>query len=61
MNKLFELRKQKKLTQEQMAELLEITKSSYQKLEYRERRLNEDTLRKLKVAFPELDLNEFLK
>ena len=58
--KLKEFRLKKGLTQEQMAKLVGISKSMYEKIEYEERKPSIDTMKKFKEVFKDLDINIFL-
>lgn len=58
--KLKEFRLKKGLTQEQMAKLVGISKSMYEKLEYNQARPSMETIEKFKAVFKDLDLNIFL-
>ena len=58
--KLKEFRLNKGLTQEQMAKLVGISKSMYEKIEYEERKPSIDTMKKFKEIFKDLDINIFL-
>lgn len=58
--KLKEFRLNKGLTQEQMAKLVGISKSMYEKIEYEERKPSIDTMKKFKEVFKDLDINIFL-
>ncbi len=58
--KLKEFRLKKGLTIEQMAKLVGISKSMYEKLEYEERKPSVETMKKFKEIFKEFDLNIFL-
>ena len=57
--KLKEFRLNKGLTQEQMAKLVGISKSMYEKIEYEERKPSIDTMKKFKEVFKDLDINIF--
>ena len=58
--KLKEYRLKKGITQEQMAKLVGISKSMYEKIEYEERKPSIDTMKKFKEVFKDLDINIFL-
>ena len=58
--KLKEFRLKKGLTQEQMAKLVGISKSMYEKIEYEERKPSIDKMKKFKEVFKDLDINIFL-
>lgn len=58
--KLKEFRLKKGLTIEQMAKLVGISKSMYEKLEYEERKPSIETMKKFKDIFKDFDLNIFL-
>lgn len=59
--KLIDFRKTKKLTQRQMSELLNVTKSTYEKLEYGIRNPSIDLLQRFSDIFDDFDVNIFLK
>lgn len=58
--KLKQFRLQKGLTLEQMAKLVGISKSMYEKLEYEERKPSLETMKKFKEIFKDFDINIFL-
>ena len=58
--KLKEFRLKKGLTQEQMAKLVGISKSMYEKLEYNQARPSIEMIEKFKAVFKDLDINIFL-
>lgn len=58
--KLKQFRLNKGLTIEQMAKLVGISKSMYEKLEYEERKPSIETMKKFKEIFKDFDLNIFL-
>ncbi|MCC4121332.1 helix-turn-helix domain-containing protein [Lactococcus lactis] len=58
---LKQFRKQKKLTQDEMARILGFTKSHYVKIEMGVRNPGYKFLKALKINFNEVDVNEFFK
>lgn len=56
---LKEFRLSKKLTQKEMAEKLELSKSMIEKLEYNQTRPSIETIEKFKKAFKDFDINIF--
>lgn len=56
--KLQEFRQSKKLTQEQMADKLEITVSHYKALEYGQRNPSFDLLEKIKNIYPKANIDK---
>ncbi|ADA65192.1 helix-turn-helix domain-containing protein [Lactococcus lactis] len=61
MEYLKQFRKQKKLTQDEMARILGFTKSHYVKIEMGLRNPGYKFLESLKKEFNEVDVNEFFK
>lgn len=57
---LKEFRLKKKKTQQEMADLVGITKSMYEKLEYKQASPSVETMRKFKAAFKDFNVNIFL-
>lgn len=58
--KLKEFRLERKLTIGQMAMLVGISRSMYEKIERQERKPSIETLKKFREAFKDIDLNIFL-
>lgn len=58
---LKEFRTKKGLTQQEIANLVGITKSMYEKLESGERNPSKETMLKFKNTFSDFDINIFLK
>ena len=58
---LKEFRTKKKLTQQEMASRIGITKSMYEKLEYKQANPSVETIKKFKEAFSDFNPNIFLK
>ena len=56
--KLQEFRQSKKLTQEQMANQLNITVSHYKALEYRQRNPSFELMEKIKEVFPKANIDK---
>lgn len=61
MDEFKKLRVEENITLKEMAEKLGISESLYQKLEYGIRQPSVKVLKKLKEAFPDIDINIFLK
>lgn len=61
MEGLTKLRQSERLTQKEMAEKLDITVSSYTKLELGLRNPSFKLLKRLKKEFPSCDMNEFFQ
>lgn len=59
MEYLKEFRKQRNLTQAEMAEMLEVSLSLYTKLESENRKPSREFMNKFKSAFPDFDMNIF--
>lgn len=57
---LKDFRLKQKKTQQEMADLVGITKSMYEKLEYNERTPSVETIKRFKKAFKNFDTNIFL-
>ena len=57
---LKKFREEKKLTKQEMADILGITKSMYEKLEYGLRKPSLKTLKSFKEKFADFDINIFL-
>lgn len=57
---LKEFRLKKKKTQQEMADLVGITKSMYEKLEYKQKSPSVETMKKFKAAFKDFNVNIFL-
>ena len=53
-------RLERKLTKDQMSQLVGISRSMYEKIERGERTPSVETIKKFKKAFKELDINIFL-
>lgn len=58
---LKDFRIKKKKTQQEMADLVGITKSMYEKLEYNERKPSIETIQRFKKAFKDFEPNIFLQ
>lgn len=56
--KLQEFRQRKKLTQEQMASILEVTFSHYKAIEYCQRNPSFDLLKRFKIIFPKANIDK---
>lgn len=56
--KLQEFRQEKKLTQEQMAQKLDITVSHYKALEYGQRNPSFELMEKIKNVFPKANIDK---
>lgn len=57
---LKDFRIKKKKTQQQMADIVGISKSMYEKLEYNQTKPSIETIRKFKEAFKDFNTNIFL-
>ena len=58
---LKQLRKEKRYTQKEMAEILGVSRSYYEKIEYGIRKPSRAFLEKLLSRFPEVDLSKLIK
>ncbi len=58
---LKEFRLKKEKTQQEMADLVGITKSMYEKLEYNERKPSVETIQKFKTVFKDFESEIFLE
>ena len=58
---LQEFRKKEKKTQQEMANILCISKSYYEKVEYSDREPSREFMEAFKRAFPEFDMNIFFE
>ena len=56
---LKKLRESKKLTLSEMAEIIGVSKSLYEKIEYGDRTPSANFIMKFKLRFPEEDINNF--
>lgn len=59
MEYLKEFRKGRNLSQEKMAELLDVSLSLYTKIESENRKPSREFMNKFKAAFPDFDMNIF--
>ena len=59
MEYLKEFRKGRNLSQEKMAELLDVSLSLYTKIESENRKPSREFMNKFKTAFPDFDMNIF--
>lgn len=60
-NRYKKLRKENRYTMKEMAKLLDVSQSYYQKIEYGIRKPSREFLRRLKTTFPQIDLNIYIQ